>query len=76
MSLQTHKSFVRLRNTISDILDEGREACDCHIDCQTINTVKAQKSVVRLTHNSVRRLRPADILQNAATVMQMRWIVK
>ncbi len=25
-------------------MDENREACDCPIDCQTINTVEAQKS--------------------------------
>ncbi len=34
MSFQTCKSFVRPRNTIYDILDENREACDCPIDCQ------------------------------------------
>ncbi len=53
MLFQTHKSFVRLRNTIWDILDENREVCDCPIDCQTINTVKAQKSmksIVRIAH--------------------------
>ncbi len=35
------------------ILDENREACDCPIDCQTIKTVKAQKSIkniVRIVH--------------------------
>ncbi len=26
------RSFVRLRNTIEDILNENREACDCPID--------------------------------------------
>ncbi len=41
MSFQTRKSFVRLRNTIEDILDENREACDCHIDCQ-VNTYHCQ----------------------------------
>ncbi len=45
MSLQTHKSFVHLRNTIEDILDENREACDCPIDCTVNNTIKAQKSM-------------------------------
>ncbi len=45
MSFQTCKSFVRLRSTIEDILDENREACDRPIDCQTINTVKDQKSM-------------------------------
>ncbi len=33
MSFQTRKSFVRLRSTIEDILDENRDACDCLIDC-------------------------------------------
>ncbi len=41
MSSQTHKSFVRLQSTISDIVDENQEACDCPIDCQVNNTVKA-----------------------------------
>ncbi len=53
MSFQTRKSFVRLRNTILDILDENREACDCPIDWQTIFTVLAQKSmkdVIRVVH--------------------------
>ncbi len=45
MSFQTRKSCVRLRNTIYDILDENRKACDCPIDCQVNNTVKAQKSM-------------------------------
>ncbi len=31
--LLKHKRFVRLRNTIEDILDENREACDRPIDC-------------------------------------------
>ncbi len=34
-------------------MDENREACDCPIDCQTINTVEAQKSlknIVRIVH--------------------------
>ncbi len=53
MSFQTRKNFVHLQNTIWDILDENREACDCPIDCQTINTVKVQKSMkdkVRIVH--------------------------
>ncbi len=29
MSFQTRKDFVRLQNTIEDIWDENREACDC-----------------------------------------------
>ncbi len=45
MSFQLHKSFVHLRNTISDILDKNREACDCPIDCQVSNTVEVQKSM-------------------------------
>ncbi len=51
MSFQTCKSFVRPRNTIYDILDENREACDCPIDCQVINTVKAQKSMKSIVRN-------------------------
>ncbi len=35
MSFQSHKSFVRLQNTISDILDENREACDCPSQSRT-----------------------------------------
>ncbi len=27
------------------MLDKNQEACDCPIDCQTICTVKAQKSM-------------------------------
>ncbi len=53
MSFQTRKSFVRLWNTISDILDENRESCDCPIDCQVNNTVKVQKSmkdIVKIVH--------------------------
>ncbi len=53
MSFQTCKSFIRSRNTIKDILDENREACDCLIDCQVINTVKDQKSmkdVAKIVH--------------------------
>ncbi len=53
MSFQTRKSFVCLRNTNYDILDENREACDCLIDCQVITTVKAQKSmksIVSIVH--------------------------
>ncbi len=41
------------RNTIQDILDENQQVCDCPIDCQTINTVKAQKSmkdIVKIVH--------------------------
>ncbi len=48
MSFQTRESFVRLRNTIEDILDENREACDCPIDCQVNYTVKAQKIIKRI----------------------------
>ncbi len=53
MSFQTCKSLVCLRNTILYILDENQEACDCPIDCQVINTVKAQKSmkgIVKIVH--------------------------
>ncbi len=53
MLFQTLKSFVRLRNTIWDILDENWEACDCPIDCQVITTVESQKSmksIVRILH--------------------------
>ncbi len=45
MSFQTRKRFVRLRNTIWDILDENQEACECPIDCQINDTVKAHKSI-------------------------------
>ncbi len=53
MSFQLHKSFVRLRNTITDILDKNQEACDCPIDCQVNNTVEVQtsmKSISREVH--------------------------
>ncbi len=53
MSIQLHKSFVRLRNTILDILDKNQEACDCPIDCQVNNTVEVQKSmksIIRIVH--------------------------
>ncbi len=53
MSFHTHKSFVHLRNTIYDILDETRDACDCPIDCQVILTIKVQKSmksIIRVVH--------------------------
>ncbi len=45
MSFQICKSFIGLQNTIQDILDENREACDCPIDCQVNNIVKVQKSM-------------------------------
>ncbi len=45
MSFQSRKSFVCLQNTIEDILDENREACDCPIDCQVNYTVMVQKSM-------------------------------
>ncbi len=35
------------------ILDENPEACDCSIDCQVINTVKAQKrmeGIIKIVH--------------------------
>ncbi len=38
---------------MKDILDENREVCDCPIDCQVNNTVKAQKSmkdIVKIIH--------------------------
>ncbi len=54
MSFQTSKSFVRLQNTIKDILVENREACDLWpIDCQVINMVKVQESkkdVIKIVH--------------------------
>ncbi len=53
MVFQLHKSFVYLRNTIYDILDKNREACDCPIDCQVNNTVEVQKSmksIARVIH--------------------------
>ncbi len=48
MSFQIRKSFIRLQNTIQDILDETREACDCPIDCQVNNFVKVQKRIARI----------------------------
>ncbi len=36
MSFQTRKSFVCLWNTILDILDENREACDCPIEAKLL----------------------------------------
>ncbi len=33
MLFQTCKSFVHLRNTVADILDENQKASDCPIDC-------------------------------------------
>ncbi len=53
MSFQLQKIFVHLRNTIKDILDENREACECPIDCQVTYNVKAQKSmknIARILH--------------------------
>ncbi len=41
MSFQTSKSFVHLRNTIEYILDENNKTCDCPIDSQVNNIVKA-----------------------------------
>ncbi len=55
MSFQTQKSFIIFQNTIYDILNKTREACDCPIDCQTTNTVKAQKRIknlIRIVHLS------------------------
>ncbi len=46
-------SFVCLRKTIWDILDENRQACDCPIGCQVNCTVKAQtsmKSIIKIVH--------------------------
>ncbi len=48
MSFQLHKSFVRLRNTIKDILDKTQEACNCPVDCQVNKTVEVQKSMKSL----------------------------
>ncbi len=53
MSFQTRESFVRLRNTIQNILGENRVACDCPIYCQVNNTVKAQKSMKDIVKNHV-----------------------
>ncbi len=53
MSFQPYKSFVRLQNTIIDILDKNREACHSPIDCKVRNTVKVQKSmksIARVVH--------------------------
>ncbi len=44
MSFQLHKSLVRLRNTIKEILDKNQEACDVFIwnilNC-VLKTIKA-----------------------------------
>ncbi len=61
MSFQTRKNFVRLRNTIKDMLDENRDACDCPVDCIVNCIVKVQKS---RTQKRERCLYPAGILQN------------
>ncbi len=53
MSFQTRKSFVCPRNTIEDILDANREACDCPIDCivnYTVKVHKRMKSIIRIVH--------------------------
>ncbi len=53
MSFQLHKCYVRLRNTIKDILDKNWEARDCPIDCQVNNTVEVQnnmKNIAREVH--------------------------
>ncbi len=53
MSFQTRKSFVRIRNTIKDILDENWEDYNCPIDCQKMFTLKAQnsmKNIIRIVH--------------------------
>ncbi len=45
--------LIRLQNTIEDILDENREACECPIDCTVNCTVKVHKSmkdVIKTVH--------------------------
>ncbi len=52
MSFQTRKSFIHLRNTILDILDDIL-VFGCLIDCQVNDTFKAQKSmkdIVKIVH--------------------------
>ncbi len=46
------KALFVFGTQIKDIWDENREACDCPIDCQTINTVQAQKSMkdIKIVH--------------------------
>ncbi len=47
------KALFVFGKTFEDIVDEKRETCDCFIDCQVSNTVKAQKSmkdIVRIVH--------------------------
>ncbi len=77
MLFQTRKSFVSSKT---------RRFVTGPIDCQTINTVKAQKSIwferkqriraVQLTQKSERSLCPVDILQNGATLTYRRLIVE
>ncbi len=45
MSLKPVKALFGFGTQFKDILDENHETCDCRIDCQTINTVQAQKSM-------------------------------
>ncbi len=52
MSFQTRKSFIHLRNTILDILDDIL-VFGCLIDCQVNDNFKAQKSmkdIVKIIH--------------------------
>ncbi len=73
MLFQTRKSFVRLRNTIFSRTTWIRLLCLFTLWFE----LKQHIHVVRLTQNSVRYLRPADILQNGgdATESQRRRIV-
>ncbi len=81
------KRFICLRNTIYDILKENREACDCPIDAQTINTVKAEKkniyikkkkkSFIQKFFSSVsatpHRIAHAACVQRIFSEMALRW---
>ncbi len=73
MSFQTRKSFVRLRNTIKNILDENREACDCPIDCQVSNTTliwtQTAACIQRILSKMALRWRRGDELLNKIVVL-------
>ncbi len=70
MSFQTRKSFLRLRNTIYDILDENREACDCPIDCivdEAIRTLFHWFSIAPFERISVGRKQRMNFWVSRAT---------
>ncbi len=73
MSFQTPKSFVRLQNTIYDILVEYRKDCERPIDCQVKKTFKAQKSmkdIVKIVHL------PSEVQSEFYEAMRMLFVSK